>query len=111
MKDEGGRMKEGLNHPSSFCLHPYLQQHLHRLPLRRLDGENAVQPRDLEQFKQLRPDAAEDELAVLQRVELLVEREDDADRLRGEVLHFLEVEDDAALVLLVDEPVQLLADL
>src|SRR5687768_12690026 len=81
------------------------------LALRRLDRQHPVQPRDLDQLHQLRPDAAQDELAVLQRGQLLVQLEHDADRLAREVLDLLEVEHEPAAVLLVDEAVQLLPDL
>src|SRR5204863_359589 len=72
-----------------------------RFLLRGLDREHLVQAGQLDQFHQLGPDRAEDQLGVLQRVELLVHGEDDADRLAGEVLDALEVDDDLPLVLLV----------
>ena len=62
-------------------------KHFQRFLLRRLDGENLVQPRDLDQLHQLFTDAAEDEFAVRQRDELFVHRQHDADRLRREVLN------------------------
>src|SRR5215217_4495302 len=83
---------------------------LHRFALRRLDREDLVEPRDAEQFEQFRADAAQDEFAVLQPAELLVEREDDADRLAGEVLDLLEIEHESAAVFVVDEAVKLGAD-
>src|SRR5688572_6431879 len=76
-----------------------------RFPLRRLDRQHAIQPRDLDQLHQLRPHAAEDELAVLQRGQLLIGLEDDADRLAGEVLDLLEIQHEPPAVLLVDKAV------
>src|SRR5262249_44713055 len=55
-------------------------------------------------------DTAEDEFAVREFGELAIEVEDDADRLRGEVLDRFEVEDEQPLVLLVDQLVQRFAD-
>ena len=78
---------------------------LYRFLLRRLDREDLVEPRDLDEFHQSRPDAAEDQLAVLERRQLLVEVKHDADSLAGEVRNFLEVQDNSALILLVNEVV------
>src|SRR3954451_10480792 len=73
----------------------------YRFLLRRLDREDAVEAGDLEQLHELRTNAAEDEVvaAGAGAGELLVERQDDPDRLAGQVLHLAEVQDEpAALV-------------
>ena len=78
--------------------------------LRRLYGEDAVKTRDLEQLHQPRAHAAKNHFAVLQGGQLFVERQDDPDRLRREVLHFFKVQHELAAVLVVHQPIELGAD-
>src|SRR5882757_9734087 len=82
-----------------------------RFALRGFDGEQSIQTCDLQQLHQSRANAAQDELAVFQAGELLVHREHDADRLAGEILHALEIENDLSSIFFIDEAIQLLADL
>src|SRR4051794_26118926 len=82
-----------------------------RLFLRRLDGEHLIQTCDAKQFHQPGPHAAENEVALLERLELFLHGQQDSDGLRGKVLHLLKIENDAAFVLFVDELIELLGDL
>src|SRR2546421_662007 len=78
-----------------------------------LDGEDAVEAGDFEELHELGADAAEDEVVAACRgvVQHLVEGEDDADGLAGEVFDAGEVEDDAVALVLLDELEQAVADL
>src|SRR3954462_11243148 len=74
-----------------------------------VDHEQLVELGDLEHFVDLRVDVAEDELAA-GRLELAVERDELAQRRRGQELNVAEVEQDLAPAQLVHEAEELFAD-